>query len=527
MKLRAVTLFAAKAIACALLAVGLGNGQLAMAKEAGKASVADLRYGVALYHYYQQDYLPALSELMVANARDGIQGHGDNPALIAGGLNLAFGMQDHAQQVFYQLLSDDHRPQSVRDAAWFYLGKLQYARGDWPAAEQSFARVSDKFNAELLAETRALQINLQIKKKQFSAITLKEISGQKLGSWTAYALYNLGAAHARDGDMENAQDFLNELKKLPQAEDKKSRTEYFALLDKTYTASGYSLLQEKKYAEACSEFSRVRLEGGESNQALLGYGWAAMAQQKYLDAISPWQTLQQRSLQNPATQEALLALPFAYEKLNAAGDALREYENAEQMLGAELARVRAMRSRLNSAEILDLLRSDPISASEIKALDPAAGTLAAGVVSDGQNWLKINDTSVLKTRSLYLSEFFSHNQFQTQVLELRDLLKLQKILRDWQPKLLLYKESLQEKKLLRQRQQTLLSQKSLSEKADELQRQRNALQARLTQIKDNYDYLALADDQTRKTYLLVERSDASIRQLKAAGQDTSAYENKL
>src|SRR5687767_8871024 len=51
-----------------------------------KSSVADLRYGVALYHYYQQDYLQSLSELMVADARDGIQGHADNPELIAGGV---------------------------------------------------------------------------------------------------------------------------------------------------------------------------------------------------------------------------------------------------------------------------------------------------------------------------------------------------------------------------------------------------------------------------------------------------------
>ncbi|MDZ4260943.1 MAG: hypothetical protein U1B30_01245, partial [Pseudomonadota bacterium] len=99
------------------------------AKEKPKTSVADLRYGVALYHYYQQDYIAALAELMVADTRDGIQGHGDNPELIAGGVSLAFGMQHHAEGVFNQILQDERRPQSVRDAAWFYLGKLHYTRG--------------------------------------------------------------------------------------------------------------------------------------------------------------------------------------------------------------------------------------------------------------------------------------------------------------------------------------------------------------------------------------------------------------
>ena len=115
------------------------------ADEKPKTAVADLRYGVALYHYYQQDYVNAIAELMVADSRDGIQGHSDNPELIAGGISLAFGMQNHAESVFSRILQDERRPQSVRDAAWFYLGKLYYTRGDWAAAEQSFNRVSADF----------------------------------------------------------------------------------------------------------------------------------------------------------------------------------------------------------------------------------------------------------------------------------------------------------------------------------------------------------------------------------------------
>ena len=95
------------------------------AAEKPKSEVADLRYGVALYHYYQQDYIPAISELMIADARDGIHGHSNNPELIAGGISLAFGMQKHAEALFGHVLEDNNRPQNMRDAAWFYLGKLQ------------------------------------------------------------------------------------------------------------------------------------------------------------------------------------------------------------------------------------------------------------------------------------------------------------------------------------------------------------------------------------------------------------------
>jgi uncharacterized protein HemY len=131
---------------CCLLVVAAVTIAPAVAKDKSKTSVADLRYGVALYNYYQQDYMSALAELMVADTRDGIQGHGDNPELIAGGVSLAFGMQHHAEAVFNNILQDERRPQAVRDAAWFYLGKLHYTRGDWIAAEQSFARVANKYS---------------------------------------------------------------------------------------------------------------------------------------------------------------------------------------------------------------------------------------------------------------------------------------------------------------------------------------------------------------------------------------------
>ena len=111
-----------------LFAVPITN---TFAAEKPKSEVADLRYGVALYNYYQQEYIPAITELMIADARDGIHGHSNNPELIAGGISLAFGMQKHAEELFSHLLEDNNRPQNVRDAAWFYLGKLQYARGDW------------------------------------------------------------------------------------------------------------------------------------------------------------------------------------------------------------------------------------------------------------------------------------------------------------------------------------------------------------------------------------------------------------
>jgi hypothetical protein len=501
------------------------------ANEQPLTSVADLRYGVALYNYYQQDYIAALAELMVADTRNGIQGHGDNPELIAGGISLAFGMQHHAEAVFTQILQDERRPQSVRDAAWFYLGKLHYTRGDWAAAEQSFARVSGAFKPSLRAQMQALQINIRIRNKNYADLTLKNIDTDELGAWSPYTLYNLGAAHAREGDFASAQAFFSELAEIDIADNPARRKEQWALQDKAYTAIGYSYIAEKKYAAAIREFTKVRLDGVFANQALLGYGWAAVAQEEYDQALRPWQLLRARSLMYPAVQESLLALPYAYEKLGAQGEAVSAYQSAEELLTREIQLVRDMRSTLTEGELLTLIGSDPLSAEDAKKMlssDTAEdGALTAVVTDDGQNWLKLDSTSIIKTRSAYLNELFAKNIFQTAVLDLRDLLRLQKLLQNWLPKLDAYRELLLQKQATRSRQEQQLAQNSIAQKEQTLQTQRATLAQQLEQIRNSENYMALADQETRALYARIERGQQTIAQMKAAGQNTSELETRI
>lgn len=500
------------------------------AKEKPKTSVADLRYGVALYHYYQQDYIAALAELMVADTRDGIQGHGDNPELIAGGVSLAFGMQHHAEGVFNQILQDERRPQSVRDAAWFYLGKLHYTRGDWTAAEQSFARVSSEFKPSLRAQMQALQINIRIRNKNYADLTLDNIDADELRAWSPYTFYNLGAAHAREGNFASAQKFFSELAEIDIVENPQRRKEQWALQDKAYTAIGYSYLAEKKYAAAIREFTKVRLDGVFANQALLGYGWAAVAQEEYDEALRPWQLLRSRSLMYPAVQESLLALPYAYEKLGAQGEAVSAYQSAEELLAREINLIRDMRATLTEGELLTLIGSEPLNAEDAKKiLSPSAnqdGALTAVVTDDGQNWLKLDSTSIIKTRSTYLNELFAKNVFQTAVLDLRDLLRLQTLLQNWLPKLDAYRELLLQKQATRDRQEQQLAQHSIAQKEQKLQAERAALAQQLEQISSSENYMALADDETRALYGRIERGQQTIARMKAAGQDTSELETR-
>lgn len=515
----------ARACGAATIALLCAAAVSAAADEGLKTEVSDLRYGVALYHYYQQDYLSALGELMVADSRNGIQGHADNPELIAGGISLAFGMQNHAEAVFNQILQDTRRPQAVRDAAWFYLGKLHYLRGEWAAAEQCFARVSSAFKPALRAQLQALQINIRIRHNDYLALKPKHIDADELRQWNPYALYNLGAAHARAGSFDSAQAFFKELAEVDVGADTRRQTESWALQDKAHTALGYSYIAEQKYTLAIREFTRVRLAGIYANQALLGYGWAAVAQEEYAQALQPWQELRKRSLIHPEVQESLLAVPYAYEKLAAKGEAVAAYELAEELLAREIQLIREMRETLTEGELLSLISSAPLDADTAREQlqqSAAEGAVAAVITDDGQNWLKLDGTSIIKTRSAYLSELFAKNTFQTAVLELRDLLRMQRLLQQWQPKLAAYHDLLLEQQARREQRDQQLAQTSLARQAQQLQVLRDQRAAQLAQIMAAEDYLALADADTRALQQRAARAQLTITSMRAAGQDTRA-----
>lgn len=497
------------------------------AEEASKTAVADLRYGVALYHYYQQDYLNALAELMVADTRNGIQGHSDNPELIAGGISLAFGMEQQAESVFSRVLADERRPLSARDAAWFYLGKLYYTRGDWAAAERSFERVSAAFKPSLRAQLEALQTNLLIHTQRHTSLTPDSLNPRELQHWTPYALFNLGAAHARAGEQAQAQAFFNAVTALEVPKASSARDEFWAMQDKAYTALGYSYLIEKKYAAAIRAFTQVRLHGLEANQALLGYGWAAVAQEQYTKALQPWQLLRSRSLISAPVQEAFLAVPFAYEKLGALGEAVTAYSQAEEVLNREIQWVGKLRDTLTDGELLTLISAEPLPADEAqRALQaPAAddeAQIKAVLTDEGHNWLSLDRTSVIKTRSGYLRELFAQTAFQTAVLELRDLLRLQQVLQAWGPKLTLYRELLLQKQSQRVRQEADFARAGASNTLATLQAQRDQLAASLARISAEEDYLALADERTQALQRRVAHAGETLQRMQAAGQGDEA-----
>lgn len=454
------------------------------------SSVQDLRYGVALYHYFQKDYYAALSELLVAEQRGGIQGHADTGQIMQGGLSLAMGMEKRAASIFSAVLDQPQSPE-VRDAAWFYLAKLRYRRANWEGAAASLARVGSHLRFPMVEEYQALRANLAVRRGQLSEAEQALATASQLSPWLPYVYYNLGAAHVRQGNPAAGVSYFDTLAALPLVSE-----EHLALRDKALTAAGYSLMQQGDYPAAINRFTQVRLLSPLADQALLGYGWAASEMQNVAQALAPWQTLVQRSPANPSVQEALLAIPYAYEQAGANAEALAAFQAAEEGYQQQLAIIRGISEQLQPGKLLDVLRQDV-------------------------------DNPYFQRYFQRLAELLSRQSLQNQVSNLRGLLALHQRLQVWQDTLEIYQHLLEQREQRRDKRLEQIDGQRLPQQLTTLAMDYQKLSDELTRIVEQQDVMALADAATLRLWRRVENAADAVSLLKENGEETTSYQERL
>ena len=148
-----------------------------------------------------------------------------------------------------------------------------------------------------------------------------------------------------------------------------------------------------------------------SNSALLASGWASAAHNDFERAVVPWGILAQRERTDAAVQEAELALPFAYGKLDVHGRAAVSYASALDSFGAEIEKLDASITSIREGEFLKALTREE---------------------------MRQNSDWVIRLRSLpqtpetyYLMELAASNDFQTAVQNYLDLEDLRRKLASW------------------------------------------------------------------------------------------------
>ncbi|MEJ2602064.1 MAG: tetratricopeptide repeat protein, partial [Gammaproteobacteria bacterium] len=455
------------AVAAALL---LAKGALAE----GPTPIEDPHYGEVLFHFYQSDYFTALVHLTAAEERGLVPGHDAEAALLRGGLYLSYGNHEEAALIFERLLATNSEP-AIRDRTWFFLAKIRFQRGYLPEAELALSEIRDALPQELEGERRLLAAQVKMRRGRYDeAIALLE-DWQGPPHWLAYARYNLGVALVRAGRLDEGAALLDETGRIAAPTE-----ELRSLRDKANVALGYSYLQGGRAGESRPVLERVRLEGPYSNKALLGTGWADSADEDYHRALVPWTELRSRNLLDPAVQESLLAVPFAFGRLGAHAQAADHYLDAIDAFDAESRRIDEAIGRIRRGEMIDALLA------------------ADGGGQMGWYW-RLEDLPPT-TESRYLLHLLAGHEFQEALKNYRDLRFLQRNLLDWRASVDVFDHMLETRRIAYAARLPRVEQALADADLDDMDTRRRELESRLNRIAEDRDVLALATPRERKLW---------------------------
>jgi hypothetical protein len=371
------------------------------------SKVRDLDYGDVLFHFFQDDYFEALVRLEVSRELGRMPGHAGEAELLAGGLYLSLGLHAEATRRFEAVLAGPV-PQSVSDRAHFYLARIGFQRGYLDEAARSLSRIRGPLRGKLEPERRLLEANVLMAQGRYAeaARSLEDWTGG--GDWAWYARFNLGVALVRTGETARGRQYLESVGTMP------ARTEeQQALRDRANLALGFALLQEREPDPAGAALQRVRLDGPFTNRALLGLGWAEADGARPERALVPWLELRERPVLESAVQESLLAVPYAYARLAANGQAAEQYRHAVAAFAAETRRLDESIAAIRGGGFLDAVLD--------AAPDPAPNAGGKPHDADQAGWLWQLEQAPDAPHTRYLYPLLASHEFQEGLKNYRDL----------------------------------------------------------------------------------------------------------
>lgn len=379
------------------------------------ADLRDLYFGEALYQAYQGHYFEALERLDAELAqhrrvdepqRDSLQYHIKQADFSVGDFELNYRMHLRAGRAIRAVLEGDVE-ESVRNEAAFRLARIHFQKGQPENALEALERIHGKVPEAIRNEIEFLRANvyMALGRPADAADVLRGL--QKSGTLSGFSAYNLGIAMLQEGHSTEA---LQQLEKAGQV--KSTDPASAAIEDKSNMVLGRLMLESANFERAQQAFDRVHLEGPYSNQALLSAGWAYASADNYERALVPWNILIQRDTTDSAVQEAELALPYAYGKLNVYGRAAVLYDQALVSFGDELKKVDSSIKSIREGKFLKALvreeiRQDRVWVVRLRALPDAPETF-------------------------YLTELMASHDFQTALQNYLDMEDLRKKLITWQ-----------------------------------------------------------------------------------------------
>lgn len=323
----------------------------------------DLHFGEALFHAYQGHYFDALQRLDTELGQyhgldepqyDSLHYHIGAAEFDVGDFELNYRMHHRAGRAIRAVL-EGNVDAAVRNEAAFRLARIHFQKDQPGDALQALQRIQGDVPREIEDEVEFLRANVYMALGRYGDAVEVLAGLQRSESLTGFAEYNLGIALLQDGQTQRA---IEQLDRAGQVDARDGGS--VAIRDKANLVLGTLLFESADYQRAEQSLDRVRLDGPFSNQALLRAGWAEVSAGNVERALVPWNMLAAREVTDAAVQEALLAAPFAYSKLNVHGRAALMYGHALETYTNELDRVDASIDSIRKGSFLEALVREEI-----------------------------------------------------------------------------------------------------------------------------------------------------------------------
>ncbi|MEW5249775.1 tetratricopeptide repeat protein [Microbulbifer sp. 2201CG32-9] len=374
----------------------------------------DLFFGEAMFEAYQENYFDAIAELdtelnqylsLDEPELDPFTAHFSQAAFSVGDFELSYRMHREAGRAVQAVLKGNV-PQPVRNEAAYRLAKIHYHKQQPLNALHALELIEGRVPERVRADEQFLRARVYMELGRFEeAITLlQDLKGE--ASLDGFVEFNLGIALLKSDQPQRGVVELTALGRR-RSDDPVQQ----ALYDKTNLLLGSYLMETGELALARPYFDRVNLKGPFSNRALLGAGWVEARSERYDRALVPWKILQGRKGTDESVQEAMLAVPFAYGKLDVHSTAAINYGRALDAFGGEVDILTASINSIRQGKFLQALRRKE----------------AAQV----QNWVVALRDIPGAPETHYLLDLMASNDYQEFLHNYRDLNDLFERNQDW------------------------------------------------------------------------------------------------
>ena len=385
------------------------------------AHLQDLAYGEILYDYYRGEEISALTKILTAQKENQLPNHANSAELLSGVIYLNLGMLLKAQEIFKRLLTEQDLKNELIAKIEFYLAKLHYKQHDYSQAKQRLTRVYQSLSVDLQDECFIMLSNIALSDKQLLEARdwLNLVSNDS--ELLIYTRYNLGIIWLKDDQLEQALPFLTKVFLTHEPTDIQR-----SLQDKAKVALGFYYLKRKQLEKAREQFLAVRLESPYTNKALLGMGWTYVEKGNYNKALSHWLELRKKDIRDIAVQEALLAIPYAYQKLKAMRPALEKYLDATELYQQQLDLIANIEQQVIDGQLVENLVNRMIKSKQSERDDD-----------------NIRDSKIFgDDYDYYIYELLAQNSFNENFRSYQKLGRLELLIEHWENQLPMLNEML-------------------------------------------------------------------------------------